>query len=93
MALAQAFTDHYYATFDTNRQNLAGLYQDQSLLTFEGQKFQGVQQVRRASKQHRREAAPAAGRQQACTTTAEACARVASGLNTTCPPARRSWGS
>lgn len=44
-AVGKAFTDHYYATFDTNRQNLAGLYQDQSLLTFEGQKFQGVQQI------------------------------------------------
>lgn len=43
--MAQAFTDHYYNTFDTNRQGLVGLYQDQSLLTFEGQKFQGVQQV------------------------------------------------
>lgn len=41
----QAFTDHYYATFDSNRANLVGLYQDQSLLTFEGQKFQGAQQV------------------------------------------------
>lgn len=44
---AQAFTDHYYATFDTARPNLAGLYQDQSMLTFEGQKFQGTQAVRR----------------------------------------------
>lgn len=43
----QAFTDHYYATFDTARTNLAGLYQDQSMLTFEGQKFQGTQAVRR----------------------------------------------
>ena len=32
---AQAFTDHYYNTFDTNRQALASLYQEQSLLTFE----------------------------------------------------------
>lgn len=45
----QAFTDHYYNTFDTNRQGLAGLYQDQSMLTFEGQKFQGPQQVCRAT--------------------------------------------
>jgi Nuclear transport factor 2 (NTF2) domain len=40
-ARLQAFSDHYYATFDTNRAALASLYQDQSLLTFEGQKFQG----------------------------------------------------
>ena len=41
----QAFTDHYYQTFDTNRPTLAGLYQDQSMLTFEGQKYQGTQLV------------------------------------------------
>ncbi|KAL6771470.1 hypothetical protein ACKKBG_A26510 [Auxenochlorella protothecoides x Auxenochlorella symbiontica] len=44
-AVAKAFTDHYYATFDSNRANLLGLYQDQSLLSFEGQKFQGAQQI------------------------------------------------
>lgn len=41
----QAFTDHYYSTFDGNRAGLAGLYQEQSLLTFEGQKFVGSQQI------------------------------------------------
>lgn len=41
----QAFTDHFYSTFDSARANLAGLYQDQSMLTFEGQKFQGTQAV------------------------------------------------
>lgn len=40
-AVAKAFTDHYYNTFDTNRPALAGLYQEQSILTFEGQKFAG----------------------------------------------------
>lgn len=35
----------FYSTFDTARPNLAGLYQDQSMLTFEGQKFQGTQAV------------------------------------------------
>ncbi|KAI7839551.1 hypothetical protein COHA_006678 [Chlorella ohadii] len=44
-AVAKAFTDHYYSTFDTARPNLAGLYQDQSMLTFEGQKFQGTQAI------------------------------------------------
>lgn len=43
----QAFTDHYYTTFDTNRQGLGVLYQEQSMLTFEGQQFLGTQQVRR----------------------------------------------
>jgi hypothetical protein len=43
---AKAFTDHYYATFDTARANLSGLYQEQSMLTFEGQKFLGTQAVR-----------------------------------------------
>lgn len=43
--VAKAFTDHYYAMFDTNRAALAGLYQDQSMLSFEGQKFMGTQQI------------------------------------------------
>ncbi len=43
--MLQAFTDHYYNTFDTARANLASLYQEQSMLTFEGQKFQGMQAV------------------------------------------------
>jgi hypothetical protein len=37
----QAFTDHYYNTFDTNRQALGPLYQEQSLLNFEGVKTVG----------------------------------------------------
>ena len=41
----QAFTEHYYNTFDTNRAALSGLYGEQSLLTFEGQKFQGTQNI------------------------------------------------
>lgn len=44
-AYAQAFTDHYYPTFDQNRQALAGLYSDQSVLCFEGQKVQGTQAI------------------------------------------------
>ena len=42
---AQAFTDHYYPTFDQNRGALAGLYSDQSVLCFEGQKVQGTQAI------------------------------------------------
>lgn len=37
----QAFTDHYYNVFATNRPALASLYQDQSMMTFEGEKFAG----------------------------------------------------
>ena len=39
--LARAFVEHYYTTFDANRAGLASLYQDESMLTFEGQKIQG----------------------------------------------------
>jgi hypothetical protein len=44
-AVAKAFTDHYYSTFDNNRPALASLYQEQSMLTFEGQQFQGQQSI------------------------------------------------
>eukprot|EP00897_Mesotaenium_endlicherianum_P006141 jgi/Mesen1/5555/ME000280S04670 len=44
-ALAKAFVEHYYTTFDQNRGNLYALYQDSSMLTFEGEKFQGVQAI------------------------------------------------
>ncbi|KAK7280865.1 hypothetical protein RIF29_08404 [Crotalaria pallida] len=44
-ALAKAFVDHYYSTFDSNRAGLANLYQDASMLTFEGQKIQGAQNI------------------------------------------------
>lgn len=39
--LAKAFVDHYYSTFDANRAGLGNLYQENSMLTFEGQKIQG----------------------------------------------------
>ncbi|XP_020229868.1 nuclear transport factor 2B [Cajanus cajan] len=44
-ALAKAFVEHYYSTFDTNRAGLVGLYQDGSMLTFEGQKIQGAPNI------------------------------------------------
>ncbi|XP_052191141.1 nuclear transport factor 2A-like isoform X2 [Diospyros lotus] len=44
-SVAKAFVDHYYSTFDTNRGGLANLYQDSSMLSFEGQKFQGAQNI------------------------------------------------
>lgn len=44
-AVAKAFVEHYYSTFDANRSGLANLYQDSSMLTFEGQKIQGSQNI------------------------------------------------
>ncbi|KAF7129490.1 hypothetical protein RHSIM_Rhsim10G0005500 [Rhododendron simsii] len=44
-AVAKAFVEHYYSTFDTNRQGLGNLYQDGSMLSFEGQQFQGAQNI------------------------------------------------
>jgi len=43
--VAKAFVEHYYTTFDTNRAGLANLYQENSMLTFEGQKFAGAQNI------------------------------------------------
>ncbi|KAI8895409.1 hypothetical protein BC833DRAFT_660127 [Globomyces pollinis-pini] len=40
-AIARSFVDFYYATFDRNRQELLPLYKPHSMLTFEGQSFQG----------------------------------------------------
>lgn len=39
--MAQAFHEHYYNTFDQNRQALAGLYQENAILSFEGNQIQG----------------------------------------------------
>ncbi|KAL6900728.1 hypothetical protein ACP4OV_005404 [Aristida adscensionis] len=44
-AVAKAFVEHYYRTFDTNRAALAGLYQDGSMLTFEGDKILGAANI------------------------------------------------
>ncbi|KAL3613157.1 Nuclear transport factor 2A [Castilleja foliolosa] len=44
-AVAKAFVSHYYTTFDTDRANLTNLYQETSMLSFEGQKFQGTQNI------------------------------------------------
>ncbi|CDH59895.1 ntf2p [Lichtheimia corymbifera JMRC:FSU:9682] len=40
-AVAKAFVEFYYQTFDTGRQNLAPLYRPESMLTFEGQQSSG----------------------------------------------------
>ncbi|OVA09560.1 Nuclear transport factor 2 [Macleaya cordata] len=44
-SVAKAFVEHYYTTFDANRANLGNLYQEGSMLTFEGQKIQGSQNI------------------------------------------------
>nr|ABQ59097.1 nuclear transport factor 2 [Panax ginseng] len=44
-AVSKAFVEHYYSAFDANRSGLANLYQDGSMLTFEGQKIQGFQNI------------------------------------------------
>mmetsp|Transcript_905 Transcript_905/g.2810 ORF Transcript_905/g.2810 Transcript_905/m.2810 type:complete len:135 (-) Transcript_905:269-673(-) len=44
-AIGKAFVDHYYRTFDSNRAGLAALYQGESMLTFEGEQFQGAQGI------------------------------------------------
>ena len=44
-AVAKAFVEHYYSTFDANRAALVSLYQEGSMLTFEGQKIQGSQNI------------------------------------------------
>ncbi|KAH0456114.1 hypothetical protein IEQ34_014021 [Dendrobium chrysotoxum] len=41
-AVARSFMEHYYQTFDMKRAGLAGLYQDNLLLSFEGAKKQGA---------------------------------------------------
>ena len=43
--VSKAFVEHYYSTFDLNRAALANLYQEGSMLTFEGQKIQGSQNI------------------------------------------------
>ncbi|KVH96881.1 Nuclear transport factor 2 [Cynara cardunculus var. scolymus] len=43
--LSKAFLELYYTTFDTNRAGLANLYQETSMLTFEGQKIEGSQNI------------------------------------------------
>ncbi|PSS28594.1 Nuclear transport factor 2 like [Actinidia chinensis var. chinensis] len=44
-AVVKAFVEHYYTTFDSIREGLANLYQELSMLTFEGQNTQGSQSI------------------------------------------------
>ncbi|KAE8212103.1 hypothetical protein CF319_g5336 [Tilletia indica] len=43
--IATEFTNFYYQTFDSNRAQLASLYRPNSMLTFEGQPFQGTESI------------------------------------------------
>mmetsp|Transcript_6588 Transcript_6588/g.17691 ORF Transcript_6588/g.17691 Transcript_6588/m.17691 type:complete len:130 (+) Transcript_6588:125-514(+) len=43
--LGEAFVKHYYQNFDSNRANLASLYRENSMLTFEGAQLMGVQPI------------------------------------------------
>ncbi|XP_065915525.1 nuclear transport factor 2-like [Dysidea avara] len=44
-AIANQFVQSYYAVFDSNRSQLAAFYTEQSILSFEGTKFQGPQAI------------------------------------------------
>jgi len=44
-SIGRQFIQHYYNTFDANRSTLGPLYAEQSLLTFEGEQFQGSQSI------------------------------------------------
>ena len=41
--VGRQFVEHYYNTFDSARNNLAVLYTDASMLSYEGEQFLGVQ--------------------------------------------------
>ncbi|GMY36950.1 nuclear transport factor 2B [Fagus crenata] len=43
--VGRAFVDHYYHLFDNDRTSLCSLYQPTSMLTFEGQKIVGVDDI------------------------------------------------
>ncbi|XAR69596.1 hypothetical protein NMG60_11001249 [Bertholletia excelsa] len=43
--VGRSFVDHYYHLFDNDRSSLSSLYQPISMLTFEGQMIQGVDEI------------------------------------------------
>eukprot|EP01095_Lingulamoeba_sp_RSL-Kostka_P006694 TRINITY_DN2109_c2_g1_i1.p1 TRINITY_DN2109_c2_g1~~TRINITY_DN2109_c2_g1_i1.p1 ORF type:complete len:123 (+),score=42.30 TRINITY_DN2109_c2_g1_i1:65-433(+) len=43
--VATEFAKYYYQMFDTNREGLCDLYQEESMLTFEGTQHQGAQDI------------------------------------------------
>mmetsp|Transcript_19215 Transcript_19215/g.30440 ORF Transcript_19215/g.30440 Transcript_19215/m.30440 type:complete len:149 (-) Transcript_19215:356-802(-) len=44
-AIGKAFVEHYYTLFDNNRLQLADLYQDTSMLSFENEQYAGKKQI------------------------------------------------
>mmetsp|Transcript_46206 Transcript_46206/g.81291 ORF Transcript_46206/g.81291 Transcript_46206/m.81291 type:complete len:125 (-) Transcript_46206:96-470(-) len=42
LEVGQQFAQHYYSTFASNRAGLSALYSDQSMMTYEGNQFQGA---------------------------------------------------
>ena len=45
LSIGNQFVNHYYTQFDTQRQNLASLYTEQSMMTYEGEQFMGVNPI------------------------------------------------
>lgn len=43
--LSKAFVELYYSTFDTNRGALVGLYEETSMMTFQGDEVLGAQAI------------------------------------------------
>ncbi|KAL0207055.1 hypothetical protein P9112_012766 [Eukaryota sp. TZLM1-RC] len=43
--IGRAFVEHYYKVFDSDRSQLAALYRDDSMLTFEGKQHQGAANI------------------------------------------------
>ena len=44
-AVGKQFVEHYYNVFDTDRNSLASLYSDGSMLTFEAEQFMGSEGI------------------------------------------------
>ncbi|KAI7833428.1 putative nuclear transport factor 2 [Kickxella alabastrina] len=43
--IAKQFTEYYYQAFDADRRNLAPLYRDMSMMTWESSQIQGAQAI------------------------------------------------
>eukprot|EP01084_Bolivina_argentea_P072512 131662_1 len=43
--IGRAFVKHYYEQFDSNRKNLANLFTNKSMMTYEGKGFQGQNNI------------------------------------------------
>lgn len=43
--VGKAFVDHYYHLFDNDRPSLTSLYQPMSMLSFEGQRLEGTENI------------------------------------------------